>query len=167
MFCEVLSEMTLLDYRISVFWPYSCSSLCIVIIYRLILRNLMEKNDRLSVKFDRRKSEFLNTIYRVEPSILKDVKTHGIINNNLAKFSIEYKPESIKTCLSGILNLWRSVLAQDRINSLNKKVAHWKNWFPYFDDLYKFYLPNNDDIGEVFEVLKNMQTEIISNSKIS
>lgn len=65
MFCEILSEMTLLDYSLSVNWSVSHTSFVIVLLYRLILFNLFFNEDfkRKGVKDQGRYNSLKQILY--------------------------------------------------------------------------------------------------------
>ena len=55
--------------------------------------------------------------------------------------------------LNGLLTLWRSVLGQNRVNAVSKKVETYKAWFPHLEEVYLFYLPEAEDFAELVRLL--------------
>lgn len=161
MFCEILSEMTLLDYSLSVNWSVSHTSFVIVLLYRLILFNLFFNEDfkRKGVKDQGRYNSLKQILYNKEPNLIKNIQKHGVLNPKLSQIAkSEFKHHDLQECLTGVMNLWRAVIIQKRVDSLNKKVRHLQEWFPLFDDLYLVYLPSQNDLTYLLSNLANTKS---------
>jgi len=156
-FCELLSDMSLLDYRLSVCWKNSNSSFGIVVIYRLILSNLLNlanKRENPYAHFKVDPKNYLKEIQTKEPELLYNVQSQGVFNPQLTHIAkTEFHHNNLRDCIIGILTLWRSVLSQKRVNNLTKKVETMNGWFPYLQDCYLFYIPENDEVVKLIEGL--------------
>lgn len=113
LFCHFLTELTTLDYRLSVSWLISQISLCTVLLLRLIIKQLLENKPFFGGDI---LGHLVEHFLTKEQSLVEDVKCYGVLSPEL-KLCMKQKDTSsnsevINTML-GIRTLWRGVITQD------------------------------------------------------
>ena len=116
--CQFITEMTLLDYRLSTQYMPSQIALSAVIISRVML-NKMIKKDNLPEEL--KKSHLLASIDQREPGLIESVKKEGVLTRELRVLVEEIGVEQMKICIVGMITLWRSILAQEKIVAIVEK----------------------------------------------
>ena len=149
--CQFITEMTLLDYRLSIQFSPSQISLSAVIISRIMLKNMMEGKNLPS---ELQKSNILKEINNREDGLLNSIKTEGALNREL-KNLIEHDMgmEQMRICMVGMITLWRSILAQEKIVAIVEKfcVQSIQEAFLDFRLCCLYGAPAQDDVMKVLQ----------------
>jgi len=164
MFVEIMTEMVLMDYNLSINFKRSETSFCLVILWRIILDNLEKRRERYIKDKSCRYELLVRELHEKDPEIIQDIKQNSILSKDLLPIAHGIKPQKLHDALNGILNLWRSFLAQKRVKSLHNKTELLTRWFPYMSDIYYCCTPESDDLvrlvqglrGEIFEDLMSV-----------
>jgi len=173
LFTHFLTEIITLDYRLSVSWLVSRTSLCTVLMLRLITKNILtSKPFSREIKF---KPSHFQSFLTQEETFIQDVKTHGVLSPGLlalveAEFPNDVDKENIdplsktniigtelKTAMVGIRTLWSGVIKQDSsrpdsclatIEKYNRsQISHT---FPDLPKLCQQCIPMVEDIERCF-----------------
>jgi len=151
MFIEIMTEMVLMDYNLSINFRRSETAFCLVLIWRMVLDNLERRGERYVKDKMCRYVELRRELHEKDPEIIQDIKENSIISPDLMQIAESMKPQKIHDIINGTLNLWRSFLAQKRVKSLHNKTELLTKWFPYISDIYYCCLPENQDVVDVVQ----------------
>lgn len=149
--CQFITEMTLLDYRLSIQFSPSQISLSAVIISRIMLKNMMEGKNLPS---ELQKSNILKEISIREEGLLNSIKKEGALNKELRSLvESDIGMEQMRICMVGMITLWRSILAQEKIVAIVEKfcVQSIQEAFLDFRLCVLYGAPGQDDVMKILK----------------